>query len=115
MARCDELNRIADDFLQDRHSALASLRAEAERVREQLVRIETQISSAGTIAEYRRRYQPEVNGIPTCPYCFLTKDQTVSLVRKSSAVDWDDGFATSAKPQLLSGLPKPMPAYPLFV
>jgi hypothetical protein len=89
MSRRDELNRIADDFVQDRHCALASLRAEAERVREQLVTIETQISSAGTIAENRRRYRPEINDIPTCPYCFLSTGQTVFLVPQSSAADWD--------------------------
>jgi hypothetical protein len=105
MARCDELNRIADDLLQDRHSALASLRAEAERVREQLVRIETQISSAGTIAEYRRRYQPEVNGIPTCPYCFLTMGQTVSLVQQSSAVDWDEWLCHECQASVTLGPP----------
>jgi hypothetical protein len=90
MARRDELNRIADDFVQDRQSQLASLRAETEKLREQLVRIETQVSSAATTAEYRRRYQPEVSGIPTCPYCFLNTGQTVSLVQQSSATDWDE-------------------------
>jgi hypothetical protein len=90
MARRDELNRIADDFVQDRHSNLASLRAKAERLREQLVSIETQIVSAATTSEYRRRYQPEVNGIPICPYCFLNTGQTVPLNPQSSAMDWDE-------------------------
>jgi hypothetical protein len=97
MARRDDLNKIADDFVQDRLSNLASLRAEAERLREQLVRIETQIGSAGTTAEYRRRYQPEVNGIPTCPYCFLNNGQTVPLIPQSSAVDWDEWLCRECK------------------
>jgi superfamily II helicase len=103
MARCDELNRIADDFVQARHSALASLRAEAERVREQLVRIETQISGAGTIAEYRRRYQPEVNGTPTCPYCFLSNGQTVPLTSQSSGAAWEEWLCRECQASVTLG------------
>jgi hypothetical protein len=73
MARRDQLNRIADDYVQDHHSRLASLRAEAEKLRERLVKIEAEIVGAGTIADHRRHYQPEVNGTPACPYCFLDK------------------------------------------
>ena len=90
MKRADKLTNIADEYEHYRRGTMRSLQDQAGKLRQELKKVETELEKARVAADRRKTYQPEVNGMPTCPYCSLDEDKPVLLKPMSSETEMDE-------------------------